>query len=192
MEEFNKNDYGYLELFLGPMFSGKTTQLIRIYESYTYIGKTVAVINYVGDTRYHDSLLSSHDKKMIPCTFAKTLGELWNAENSDIKNADIILINEGQFFDDLFEIVINMVDNYSKKVYICGLDGDFTRNKFGQMLDLIPYCDKVTKLHAFCAICKNGKKGIFSHRISDEVGQVVIGASNYIPLCRTCYLQKTP
>lgn len=191
MEEVNNTNYGYLELYLGPMFSGKTTQLIRIYESYTYIGKTVAVINYIDDTRYHESLLSSHDKKMIPCIFSKTLGELWNATDSEIRNADIIIINEGQFFDDLYDVVIDMVEIHSKKVYICGLDGDFNRNKFGKMLDLIPYSDKVNKLHAFCAICKNGKKGIFSHRTTNETGQIVIGSSNYIPLCRTCYLKNT-
>ena len=194
MEELNKSNYGYLELFLGPMFSGKTTQLIRIYESYTYIGKKVAVINYIEDTRYHDSLLSSHDKKMIPCIFSKTLGELWyggcDTENN-IRNADIILINEGQFFNDLLDTVIDMVDVHSKKVYICGLDGDFTRKKFGQIVDLIPYCDKLTKLHALCAICKNGREGIFSHRISNEVNQVVIGSDNYKPLCRTCYIRET-
>jgi len=183
---------GYLELFLGPMFSGKTTHLIQIYNTYNYIGKKVFTINYIDDTRYHDSLLSSHDKIMIPCVFAKNISDIWkdqeNQHHTSIRDADVILINEGQFFSDLFDTVVDMVEHEKKKVYICGLDGDFKRAKFGQILDLIPYCDKVVKLQSLCSICKNGTKGIFSHRVSLELSQVVIGHDNYKPLCRACYI----
>jgi thymidine kinase len=182
---------GYLELFIGPMFSGKTTQLIQIHKTYSYIGKKIFVINYVEDTRYHGELLSTHDKLMIPCIFAKSLSDLWKDVDSsyykDIHEADVILINEGQFFSDLYTVVLDMVEKEHKMVYICGLDGDFTRNKFGQILDLIPFCDKVTKLQALCSICKNGKKAVFSHRVTQEKTQVVIGSDNYKPLCRECY-----
>jgi thymidine kinase len=85
-----------------------------------------------------------------------------------------------------------MVENHHKSVYICGLDGDFKRQKFGQILDLIPYCNRVEKLNSLCAICKNGKPGIFSHRITQEKDQVVIGSDNYQPLCRTCYRDCNP
>lgn len=182
---------GYLELFLGPMFSGKTTQLIQIYKTYKYIGKSVAVINYMDDVRYDNTQLSSHDKIMIPCIFVEKIGNIWYDERhtfyKDLHDADVILINEGQFFDDLFQIVLEMVETKNKKVYICGLDGDFQRNKFGQLADLIPYCDKVTKLQSLCSVCKNGKKAIFSHRITHEKSQIVIGSDNYMPLCRNCY-----
>jgi thymidine kinase len=135
---------GYLELILGPMFSGKTTQIIQHYKSYTYIGKKIVVINYADDKRYHDSLLSTHDQIMIPCVLVKKLSDILEDEN--IKTADVILINEGQFFEDIFEVTMDFVETQNKKVYICGLDGDFQRNKFGKLLDLIPYCDKITKL----------------------------------------------
>jgi len=182
-------------MFLGPMFSGKTTHLIQLYKMHKYIGKQVVVINYSGDTRYtNENMMSSHDKVMIPCIMANTLGEMWyNKENlnyMDLHSADVILINEGQFFCDLYQIVIQMVDHAHKTVYICGLDGDFQRNKFGQILDLIPHCDKITKLQSMCAICKNGNHGIFSHRITQEQQQIVIGTDNYIPLCRECYLHE--
>lgn len=187
---------GYLEMFLGPMFSGKTTHLIQLYKMHKYIGKKVVVINYSGDIRYgNDNMMSNHDQIMVPCIMANTLGELWyNISNSNyetIHNADVILINEGQFFNDLYQVVINMVDNDHKTVYICGLDGDFQRNKFGKILDLIPYCDKITKLQSLCALCKNGNHGIFSHRITKEQQQIVIGTDNYVPLCRECYLHET-
>ena len=182
---------GYLEIILGPMFSGKTTLLIQHYKKFSYIGKNVAVVNYVDDVRYHESLLSTHDKIMIPCIFAKTLQELWSIPENGIRNADVIIINEGQFFEDLYETVLDMVENHHKSVYICGLDGDFQRNKFGKLLDLIPYANNVTKLNSLCALCKNGKTGLFSHRISSETSQVVIGSDNYKPVCRLCYQKNT-
>lgn len=175
---------GYLELILGPMFSGKTTELIQHYKKYTYIGKRVIVINYAEDKRYHDEMLSTHDKIMIPCNFATTLGELWPQMADEY---DVIIINEGQFFADLYEVVLDMVEQKNKTVYICGLDGDFKRQKFGKILDLIPYADTVTKLNSLCSLCKDGKAGLFSHRITQETSQVVIGSDNYMPVCRGCY-----
>jgi thymidine kinase len=178
------SDTGYLEIILGPMFSGKTTQLIQHYKKNNYIGKTVCVINYSEDIRYHDSMLSTHDKIMIPCIFARKLADV----DADIlQKADVIIINEGQFFEDLFEFVIAMIETNDKSIYVCGLDGDFKRNRFGKLLDLIPYCNKVTKLNSLCSICKDGTPGIFSHRITKETSQVVIGSDNYQPLCRRCY-----
>ena len=183
---------GYLELILGPMFSGKTTQLIQVYKKYLYIEKKVTTINYYEDTRYDSALLSTHDKIMIPCIQSSTIMKLWNdCENvhyNELREADVILINEGQFFEDLYESVIDMVENHNKIVYICGLDGDFKRNRFGKILELIPYCDKIVKLQSLCSICKNGNPAIFSYRITEESSQIVIGSDNYIPLCRACYI----
>lgn len=183
---------GYLELIIGSMFSGKTTRLIEYYKSYTYIGKKVSVINYMEDKRYHESLMSNHDQTMIPCILIKELKQLWLNRNNpfynEIHEADVILINEGQFFCDLHEVVLEMVEQHHKTVFIAGLDGDYKRQMFGQIVSLIPYCDKVIKLHSLCSICKNGKKGIFSHRVSNEISQIVIGVNNYKPVCRTCYL----
>lgn len=174
---------GYLELIIGPMFSGKTTRLINIYNEKYAENYNIMVINYSGDTRYHDSMLSTHDKIMIPCVFTNKIKDIY--DNVSIHRYDIILINEGQFFSDLYESTYELVEKYKKKVYICGLDGDFKRNKFGDMLDLIPICDIITKLSAICLRCK--KTAIFSKRLSLEEQQVVIGSSNYAPMCRNCY-----
>lgn len=174
---------GYLELIVGPMFSGKTTRLIDIYNEKYAENKNIKVINYSGDTRYHDSMLSTHDKVMIPCVFANKIKDV--CDEHTIQQYDIILINEGQFFSDLYESTYELVEKYKKQVYICGLDGDFKRNKFGQMLELIPICDKIIKLSATCVRCK--QPAIFSKRLSTEEQQVVIGSSNYEPMCRFCY-----
>lgn len=174
---------GYLELILGPMFSGKTTRLINIYNFESDNNKRVKVINFSADTRYHDSMLSTHDKVMIPCVFAHKISDV--CQENMIYNYDIILINEGQFFPDLYESVCELVETHKKIVYVCGLDGDFKRNKFGKLLDLIPVCDNVIKLSATCSSCN--KPAIFSKRLSTEEQQIIIGSSNYAPMCRRCY-----
>ena len=172
---------GYLEIYLGCMFSGKTTELIKIYKKNTFIGKKVVVLNFVGDDRY-GAMLSTHDAQTVNCISITTLSEIWSNDHhpnfAEIHDADVILINEGQFFTDLFDIVLEMVEVEKKQVYICGLDGDFQRKRFGSLLDLIPYCDKITKLQSLCSICKNGKHAPFSHRLTEESSQIVIGSNN--------------
>jgi thymidine kinase len=197
------NNYGYLEVILGPMFSGKTSRLVEIYNQCKFCNIDVIVINHLIDNRYDDKLLSTHDKIKIPCIKTERLFDIWDEQLSlrddiiiprindklQLFTSKVILINEGQFFPDLFEFV-NVLLKYKKQIYICGLDGDFERNKYGQILDIIPLCDKVEKLTSLCSICKNGKKGIFSMRLTNEKIQTVVGSENYIPVCRECYVTK--
>jgi thymidine kinase len=190
---------GYLELIIGPMFSGKTSKLLEIYKQCNFCNISVTIINHSFDKRYHESMMSSHDKIMAPCLQVTKLRDVWPDDGiiepsnfSDVrsyeilKESDVILINEGQFFEDL-DIVVKELLVSNKKIYICGLDGDFERKKFGKILDLIPICDRVVKLTSLCSICKNGTPGIFSMRITNEREQTVIGSNNYIPVCRSCY-----
>jgi thymidine kinase len=197
MALLKKTSNAYLEIILGPMFSGKTSKLLQIYEKYKFCNISVEVINHSEDTRYSLTHLSTHDKIMIPCIQTNTIDAVWNyrdldsafgklaQEHLNLRKVEVILINEAQFFDDLECCVKDML-RQNKKVYIAGLDGDFQQKKFGQMLDLIPLCDKVTKLSSLCAKCKNGEIGIFTKRLSDEKEQTVIGSENYIPVCRAC------
>jgi thymidine kinase len=194
----------YLEIILGGMYAGKTSRLVEIYKQCNFCNIPVVVINHSIDTRYDDeefeSLLSTHDKVKIPCIKTDKLFGIWT-DNVSLEDdqytprvkdkfkigvSEVVLINEGQFFPDLEEFVKILLEN-GKKVYVCGLDGDFERKKFGQILDLIPLCDKVTKLTSLCSICKNGTPGIFSKRITTEKEQTVVGSDNYIPVCRFCY-----
>ena len=178
---------GYLELILGPMFSGKTSTLKKIYDQCMYCNIPVTVINYSGDTRYSaDAVMSTHDKIMIPCIMGTSIIETIKNNAEKVKQSEVILINEGQFFADI-KCVVDLVEKECKRVYICGLDGDFQKNKIGSLLDLIPHCDNVCKLKSLCSECRNGKAGLFSYRITNETDQVVIGVENYKPLCRMCY-----
>ena len=180
--EDNKNSSGYLEIILGPMFSGKTTKLIDIYNVCIESNERVLAINYSADKRYHDSMLCTHDQKMIPCIFTEKLSS--PNIKQDIDDADIILINEGQFFKDIYDEVERLVEIEKKKVYVCGLDGDFKQQKFGKLLDLIPLCDNVIKLHSACVKCT--KPAIYTHRLSTETAQIVIGNDIYVAMCRSC------
>jgi thymidine kinase len=175
-------DQGYLKIILGCMYAGKTSKLINIYNMMKFSNIPTTVINYQEDNRYDNTLMSTHDKKMIPCM--KTLNLMKLVDN--MNQYKVIIINEGQFFNDLFEFVKLML-NQDKHIYVCGLDGDYKMNKFGQMLDLIPCCNEVEKLTAICSMCKNGTKAYFTKRISSEKGQKVIGSDNYLPVCRKCH-----
>jgi len=198
----SNNTTGYLEIILGSMYSSKSTRLVEIYKQCKFCNIPVSIINHTIDKRYHDTMLSTHDKVMVPCLQANKLSDIWansrfieSCNQSDkyahnlLKSSDVILINEGQFFPDLYEIVVDMLNN-NKKVYVCGLDGDFERKKFGTILDLIPLCDNVHKLSSLCSLCKDGTLGIFSMRLTSEKEQTIVGSDNYIPVCRKCYDSK--
>ena len=186
------------------MFSGKSSRIVEIYKQCEFCNISVAVINHTIDNRYDDELLSTQDKVKIPCMKTERLMDLWNEsieledeltnipqvqQKIKVATSEVILINEGQFFPDLEDFVRLLLNN-GKKIYICGLDGDFERKKFGNILDLIPLCDKVTKLTSLCSLCKNGTPGIFSMRLTNETDQTVVGSDNYIPVCRKCYSNK--
>lgn len=189
---------GYLEIILGPMFSGKTSKLIEIYKRYTCCNDVhVLAINHSDDIRHANATtqMTSHDDHFIHCVQSETIRHFIDTyvepllTTSTIKPI-VVLINEGQFFQDLQEGVTELVNTYHAHVYVAGLDGDFKREKFGQMLDLIPMCDKVYKLHSLCVVCKNGtNKAIFSHRTMTAcTEQKKIGAEDvYQPLCRNCF-----
>ena len=152
----------------------------------------VVVVNYAADNRYtSEAMLSTHDKQMIPCILASTIREALTNHFETIERADTILINEGQFFTDIEEEVKQLVEISNKRVYICGLDGDFERKPLGSLLQLVPFSDNIIKLKSLCSLCRDGTPGVFSFRTTNEKNQVVIGSSNYIPLCRKCYQGET-
>lgn len=184
------NDIGYLEIILGPMWSGKTTELVKLYNKFKYCNISILTINYLHDKRYSDDNISTHDKINIPCEMIESLRDISDIENNNItnkfNNAKVILINEGQFFKDINVWVNLAVNKYNKHIYVCGLDGDFQRKSFNNFLELIPYCDKVRKFNAICCECKNNP-AIFTHRITNDNEQELIGNEMYKPMCRKCY-----
>lgn len=184
---YSINNTGYLQLILGPMYSGKTTTLLELKKQYTYSKMPCCVINYSEDKRYHESLLSTHDKQMIECYNTLSLD---NFLTDDIINQyDVFLINEGQFFKNLKTSVINLVEKHKKIVHVCGLDGDFKRDAFGEILDLVPLCDDIVKKKSICSICENGTMALFSKRLVNSKEIKLIGNDIYKPVCRKCYFE---
>lgn len=179
---------GSITLYIGCMFSGKTSELQREYKRWKNVGKSVVSINYVGDDRYGvDDYIYNHDNTKIPCIKAFKLSDI---EENVLKHVDVILINEGQFFVDIIEFCVRWCDEFKKNVIVCGLDGDFMRKPFGKINDLIPLCDEVRKLKALCKVCADGTYGLFSWRVSKETEQVIIGdVDKYIPVCRKHYIE---
>ena len=112
---FSQNS-GYLHLILGPMFSGKTTELIRIYNKYTACGIKCLMINHSYDTRYsNEGHVTSHSRGQIK---SLNINRLQDLIENDACEHDVILINEGQFFPDLYEVVKIIVEQHNKIVYI--------------------------------------------------------------------------
>ena len=180
---------GSLHVCIGPMYAGKTSKLIETYEDMLSEDKKTIVLTHSSEIRYSIEKLSTHDEKHISCFKYGSIDAFIREKKKDIDSVDSILIDEAQFFPDLFDKVLYMVNKMNKHVYVFGLDGDFQRNKFGQVLDLIPQCDTVEKLHSTCNMCN--ARAIFSHRIDESDEQVLVGSQDiYQPLCRKCYNSK--
>ena len=177
-----------LSIILGPMFSGKSTELIRKIRLAKTINKKVLVIKPKIDNRYDDNKVVSHSFESEICQTVDNLESL----DLIIINYDLIVIDEGQFFSDLKQYVLKWLDINHKDIIIGGLDGDFERKPIGQILELIPYSDKCVKINSLCKMCNNGNEGIFTHRISKQLtNQIEIGGSeSYMPLCRKHFLES--
>lgn len=179
-----------INLIIGCMFSGKTSELIRIAKMNKLLGKNVLIINFDEDRRYTDNeKVCTHDRITLDCfpcgrdiAHVKIFQEYIDAE--------IICINEGQFFDNLLDFCLGACSE-GKEVHICGLDGDYLKRPFGEILNLIPHCESVQKLTALCLNCKDGTKACFTKRICESTETVLIGSTeSYVPVCRKCYLKK--
>ena len=171
-----------LTIIMGNMFSGKTSELIRRLKRYKVIGKKIVVINSSKDTRSPEEVLKTHDDAVFPCLKVQHIS---HSINSDcFCDADIVAIDEAQFFTELKDFV-SMCLFLKKTVIVTGLDGDYRQRKFGQILDCVPMADEVVKLSALCMDCRNGTPGPFTKRIvrSDEI-ELVGGNDIYKAVCR--------
>ena len=173
---------GRIELVMGPMFAGKSTELLKIINYYRILEKNLFIINHKLDNRYGTNSIISHDKKSFPSNNCLTLME--NIQTDTYHTCDVIIIEEAQFFEDLKVFVeLSLMNN--KTIYVAGLDGDSFMKPFGQILDLIPLCDSIKKLSALCVICKDGTPANFTKRIVENQEQKLIGSfESFIPVCR--------
>ena len=177
---------GRLELIIGNMFSGKSSELIRRINREKSIQKKILVINFIGDNRYSTNSIATHDNTKVN---SLKLAKLSDIPVNMVKQYDSFFIDEAQFFPDLYTFVKNLVDIECKHVVVSGLDGDSNRQPFGDIIKLIPISDTVDKLTAYCIRCNNGTLGPFTKKISTSESVVDIGGiDKYLPVCRKHYL----
>ena len=183
-----------LELVIGPMFSGKSTEIIRRIRLARIINKKVLVIKPKIDNRYDDPKntkvsITSHAYEKEECIVLELLEEI----ETSIHSYNVIIVDEGQFFPDLYEFVMEAVEVLGKDVIVVGLDGDSERRPFGKILDLLPLADKVTKLTSLCKRCGDGTAAIFSACVKGQKdGQICVGGADmYEPMCRKHYVENS-
>ena len=175
---------GWIEVICGPMFSGKTEELIRRLKRALIAKNKILVFKPKIDNRYSDNHIVSHDNNSIESVAIK------NGHEKDIiklsKNINIIGIDEIQFFNvEIVSICINMA-NQGKRIIISGLDKDFKGNPFGIIPNILCESEYITKLNAICNIC--GNYAFFTRRISRDKNQVLLGKSDiYEANCRNCF-----
>jgi len=176
-------DDGYLHIITGPMFSSKTTTLINEINILKIYKKNILVINSNKDSRVENNYIQNHNN----CKYkALKVEELDISIIPNIDNYDTIIIDEAQFFNKLVEFV-NILLNKKMYVIVAGLNGDANQQKFGYICDLLPICNKITKLSAVCSICNNGTPGDFMKKTINNTSkeQIIIGgADKFITVCR--------
>jgi len=178
------------------MFGGKTTELIRILETSSYVSKCL-YINHIFDSRSSEPF-STHSQAISPDLASKlnvvmiqrkTLGEI---PDSFLADFSVVCIDEAQFFEDLPEAVNKMVDVFGLEVYVAGLNGDYRRQPFGRIHELIPVADDIRFLSDtfchFCAKLGQKRKALFTLRRTNTSAQIDIGSDQYAAVCRSCYL----
>jgi len=176
---------GRLEIILGCMFSGKSSELIRRLSRYDAVGIKTLIVTSALDTRTGKSVKthSNISKKALKCSELMSI-----IGSNEYKISKVIGIDESQFFPDLLKFVLKS-EKDNKIVILAGLDGDFNRRPFGQILECIPLCDEVVKLNAIDMISNDGTPAIFSKRVLGNKDQICIGAKgDYIAVSRNNYL----
>ncbi len=175
---------GWIEVICGSMFSGKTEELIRRLNRVKIANRKAEIFKPALDTRYHEVNVVSHNTNVIAST---------PVENSQtillyVGDAEVVGIDEAQFFDTEIVSVCETLAAKGLRVIVAGLDKDFAGKPFGPMPQLLAIADYVTKLHAICVKC--GNIAAYSYRTTAQQKQFLLGEKDvYEPRCRKCYYE---
>ena len=199
MEEEKPKRYteGYLEVVMGPMFSGKSSKILFKLSSMADQRFKCLYVNSIKDVRNteaQDENVTTHNS-----TYSRLSNKIDKMKVSSLKEInvskyDYIAIDELQFFndDDTVQCIRDWIDLYGKHVLVASLDGDCYRRKFGCVLDLVPHADEIIKLTAYCDLCRDNygivKKAPFTARMTSETtAELVGGVDMYKAMCRSCH-----
>ena len=187
----------YLKIIIGPMYSGKTSELINDYNKLK-----LSLSNNCEKKYKYDNTLSliaidfkeeidnitfkniyNHNNDYIEGVFTHNLNNITEfiLEN----NIKYIFINEAQFFKDLKSWTIMMLEKYKKHIIICGLDSDFKQEKFGEIMDIIPHANIIVKKTGKCNFCE--QNSLFSYKTEKNLTVIDMDYKKYLPTCRECY-----
>jgi thymidine kinase len=173
---------GWIEVICGAMFSGKTEELIRRLKRAKIANLNVEIYKPAFDIRYDELNIVSHDENAIHSTPVDSAQSILKLAN----NADVIGIDEAQFFDPLLPEVCDQLALQGTRVIVAGLDMDYMAQPFGQIPFLLAKADYITKLHAICVKC--GNIASYSYRKIKDPSQLLLGEKDfYEPRCRYCF-----
>lgn len=173
---------GWIEVVCGGMFSGKTEELIRRAKRAHIAGQKVVVVKPKVDNRYNEEDIVSHNETTLPGLVVDTADQIVLLTG----DAQVICIDEAQFFDKQLINVANTLADDGKRVIIAGLDMDFEGRPFEPMPQLLAIAEYVTKLHAICA--ESGTMAHYSQRVVENEERVLVGEANaYEPRARHCF-----
>ena len=181
---YNNEQFGWIEVICGSMFSGKTEELIRRIKRAKIANQKFKVFKPTIDSR-SKNYIESHDESKIESTEVKNSSDILDR----VEDCDVVAIDEAQFFDDEIVNVCNQLANKGIRVIIAGLDMDYLGNPFGPIPNLMAIAEYVTKVHAVCK--KSGNIANYSFRKNKKKDIVVIGEKDkYEPLSRAVFYKK--
>ncbi len=179
---YHPTNTGWIEVICGGMFSGKTEELIRRARRAQIAGLRVLIVKPPIDKRYDDEMVVSHNLTKLPSLTAETADQIVLLTG----NAEVVAIDEAQFFDNRLIEVSNTLANDGKRVLIAGLDMDYLGRPFEPMPQLMAIAEYVTKLHAICA--ESGAIASYSQRVVSNEDRILVGESDaYEPRSRGCF-----
>lgn len=178
---------GRIEVICGPMFSGKTEELLRRLRRAHIAHQPTAIFKHAVDDRYHAERVTSHDANGFDAVPVTNSQELLAHLRSLPNPVTIVAIDEAQFFDSGLPALCTQLADQGLRIIAAGLDLDFTGEPFGCMPELLARAEEVTKLHAVCL--ETGRPAHFSHRIAGGTGTIEVGEKDrYIPLTRQAFV----
>jgi thymidine kinase len=177
---------GRIEVITGPMFSGKSEELIRRLKRARIARQRVACFKPDIDLRYHRTAIASHSAQTHEAVTVANTARLREALFHQLAELEVVGIDEAQFFDDaIIPLTVELV-HMGKRIVLAGLDTTFTAEPFGPIPALMAIADDVTKLSAVCMLC--GAPAIHTQRLGASQELVVVGAAGiYEARCRACF-----
>jgi thymidine kinase len=175
---------GSIEVICGSMFSGKTEELIRRLKRSQIAKLRVEIYKPKQDTRYDGTAVVSHDLNSIQSTPVENAASILLLSS----NAQVVGIDEAQFFDEEISNVCQKLANKGVRVIVAGLDMDYLGKPFGPMPALLAIAEEITKVHAVCVQC--GGSANYSYRTAQSDEKFLLGEKeSYEPRCRNCFYQ---